>query len=68
MKSIENRCCGCAVPGYPCSGPTCSLRHVEVHYCDRCGCELEGYFKEIDGEELCSDCAEEVEEEEEEEE
>ena len=63
MVRIENHCCGCAVPGYPCQGSACPNRRVEVHYCDRCGCEIEGNFEEVDGDELCSDCAEEEEEE-----
>lgn len=59
MIKIENRCCGCAVPGYPCRGSSCPLRHVEVHYCDECGAELDEDLHEVDGEELCSECFEE---------
>jgi hypothetical protein len=33
---IENHCCDCAVPGYPCLGEACSRRHVRVFYCDKC--------------------------------
>ena len=50
MRVIENRCCGCAAPGYPCSAPDCELLHVAVYYCDVCGCECEE-----DG--LCEACA-----------
>lgn len=55
MKAIENRCCDCAVPGYPCRGPLCPNRHVEVHYCDVCGEELDDIY-DVDGEELCDEC------------
>ena len=58
MKRIENHCCGCAVPGYPCRGDACELRRVEVYYCDRCGCELEKVYDTGD-EELCEDCLKE---------
>lgn len=54
---IENRCCDCAVPGYPCQGDSCPLRRVPVHYCDnpKCNNELDEIY-EVDGEELCEDC------------
>lgn len=56
----ENQCCDCAVPGYPCLGNACKRRHVEVHYCDRCGYEIpDGEIYEADGEELCEDCLKE---------
>lgn len=55
MKRIENHCCDCAVPGYPCRGDACPLRRVEVYYCDKCGCELEEVY-EVDDEEFCEDC------------
>lgn len=67
MFRIENHCCGCAVPGYPCLGRNCPNREAEVHYCDRCGEELERVH-EFEGEELCSSCYEEVEDAEDEEE
>lgn len=58
-KRIENHCCDCAVPGYPCQGDACPRRHVEVTYCDKCDpdCEypLDEVF-EVDGEELCEEC------------
>ena len=54
MIRIENHCCDCAVPAYPCRGSLCNLRHVEVMYCDNCGTEIEDT---IDGEELCEECA-----------
>lgn len=57
MIRYENRCCDCAVPGYPCLGSACPNRNVEVHYCDnpKCRCELEDIYE--DGfEELCEEC------------
>lgn len=60
MVKIENHCCDCAVPGYPCLGTACSLRNVEVHYCDKCGEEIEDDIYEVDGEELCEDCLKEM--------
>lgn len=58
MKRIENRCCDCAVPAYPCLEELCSLRRYEAHYCDQCGEELDEIY-EVDGMELCESCAEE---------
>ena len=55
MVRYENRCCGCAVPGYPCLGSSCPNRNVPVYYCDKCGDELEEIY-DVDGEELCEDC------------
>ena len=55
MIRIENHCCGCAVPGYPCMGTSCPKRRVEVHYCDKCGAELYD-FHEGDDEEICERC------------
>ena len=55
MVKIENHCCGCDVPGYPCRGILCPLRRVEVHYCDRCGEELTEIY-DVDDEELCEEC------------
>ena len=55
MLKIENHCCDCAVPGYPCQGDLCPLTRVEVHYCDKCKDELD-YIYEVDGDELCESC------------
>lgn len=55
MVKIENHCRGCAVDTYPCRLESCTYRNVEVHYCDKCGEELEDIF-EVDGEELCEYC------------
>lgn len=55
MTRIENHCCNCAVPGYPCRGDACPLRRVLVSYCDKCGCELEDIY-DVDDEELCEEC------------
>ena len=59
MVVIEDQCVGCAAPGYPCRGSDCPNRHVEVHYCDKCGYELEEDIYEVDGEELCEECLKE---------
>lgn len=60
MVRIENHCCDCAVPGYPCRGSMCPNRRVEVHYCDKCGEELPyDEIYEVDGEELCELCLKE---------
>lgn len=56
MVKIENRCCDCAVPGYPCRGDLCPLTKVPVHYCDKCGEELDGDIYDVGVEELCEDC------------
>ena len=56
MVEYENRCCDCAVPGYPCIGSSCPNRNVPIYYCDKCGCEIDGDVYEVDGEELCEDC------------
>lgn len=64
MVRIENRCVDCAVPGYPCRGISCPNRNVEVHYCDRCGAELDDVHEGDCGEELCENCYEELYEEE----
>lgn len=66
MIKFENRCCDCAVAGYPCRGSACPLRCVEVHYCDKCNEELDDIY-ELDGDELCEYCYEEIIEKEEEE-
>ena len=58
MKKIENQCCDCAVPGYPCRGSICEYRHVTVYYCDNCGEELEEIFR-VDDEDLCECCLKE---------
>lgn len=59
MLKIENHCCDCAVPGYPCLGDLCPLRKVRVHYCDKCdpNCEFPLVdIHDVDGQELCADC------------
>lgn len=67
MVVEEDHCCDCAVPGYPCQGSACPNRHVEVHYCDECGCQLETiYINEANGDELCGECFDELNETEEE--
>ena len=56
MIRVENHCCSCATPGYPCLGETCPNRNVEVHYCDRCGEEIEGDIYDDGEQELCESC------------
>ena len=65
MVRTENHCCDCAAPGYPCRGLECPNRHVEVHYCDRCGGEIlyDINISDINGDELCDACYEEETEE-----
>ena len=59
MKRIENHCCDCAVPGYPCKGSRCPNVNVEVYYCDKCGDALDVIY-EVDCEDLCLDCLKEM--------
>ena len=59
MVKRENRCCDCAVPGYPCRGSACPLVDIEVYYCDKCGDELDEIY-DVDGEELCEYCLKEM--------
>ena len=60
MVKIENHCCDCAAPGYPCLGSACPNRNVEVYYCDECGEELDDDIYDVDGEELCEECLKEM--------
>lgn len=54
---IENDCCDCAVPGYPCLGSSCPLRTVGHYYCDKCGEELsKNHVYYYEGEDVCEDC------------
>ena len=59
MKKIIDMCCDCATPGYPCRGSQCPNKNVEVHYCDKCGDELDEIY-DVDGEELCENCLKEM--------
>ena len=56
MKKIENHCCSCAAPGYPCLGSACPNINVPVYYCDKCKEEIEGDVYEADEQELCESC------------
>ena len=59
MTRLENHCCDCAVPGYPCRGDACPLTHVAVSYCDKCDPNCNHPLDEIydvDDEELCKEC------------
>ena len=54
----RDECCGCAVPGYPCIGNACELRHHPVYICDNCEDEVsEGELYWVDDEQLCKYCA-----------
>ena len=57
MVVIQNECCDCAAPGYPCQGDSCPNRNVKHYYCDACKEEAEKIY-EFDGKELCIDCIE----------
>ena len=60
MIRIENHCCDCAAPGYPCRGDLCPYRHVTVLYCDNTRCTAHHTGAErlyiVGGVELCKDC------------
>lgn len=57
MIKYENRCCSCAVPGYPCMGNSCPNINVPIYYCDICENAIALY--NIDGEHYCEDHAKE---------
>ena len=60
MTRIENHCCDCAAPGYPCRGSLCPDRHVTVMYCDNTRCLAHSTGADrlflVSGVELCMDC------------
>lgn len=56
MIEYKDECCGCAAPGYPCLGNSCSNRHVPHYYCDICGKEI---LEEPS--DYCAECAKELE-------
>lgn len=59
MTRVENHCCDCAAPGYPCRGSYCPLTKVEVFYCDSCGEPIDPEdVVRVDGEDLCLECYE----------
>lgn len=54
MVRYENDCCGCAVPGYPCTG---EHKRVPHYYCDKCKKEYsKDELCDFYGEYLCIDC------------
>ena len=57
MRKIENECCDCAVPGYPCRGAACPNITVLHVYCDGpdCDCEDEEMYV-YNGKDYCRDC------------
>jgi hypothetical protein len=63
MVRIENHCCNCATPSYPCLGTSCPNRCVHVHYCDKCDPKAEFPLEEVyevNGVELCEDCLKKI--------
>ena len=57
MKRIENECCDCATPAYPCLGNYCPLTHVSHYYCDKCGDEIDlDELYKVDNEDICECC------------
>ena len=54
VKRIENHCVGCPAE-MGCLGSSCPHQNVEVHYCDKCGDELDAIY-DVDGNELCESC------------
>lgn len=59
MIYYVNDCCGCAVPGYPCLGSGCSLRHSPRWKCDICGEDdlYEDDMYEVDDDvDICKEC------------
>lgn len=55
MVLIQNDCCSCASPGFPCIGERCELLHVPHYYCDNCEEEVDELYW-FDGRQLCADC------------
>lgn len=60
MLKVEDRCCGCAAPGYPCVGNACPFKRARIYYCDKCGEEITDEVYEVDGKDLCEDCLKEM--------
>jgi phage terminase large subunit GpA-like protein len=61
VRRIENHCCDCATPAYPCRGASCPNRNVVVYYCDRCKCEIaEDELFEVNGDDICLECLQEI--------
>lgn len=63
---VENECCNCAVPSYPCLGNSCQNRNVPYVYCDLCGKEMndneEQYDLSVDYH-ICDKCLEDKDDE-----
>ena len=52
MVKYEDYCVNCDW----CVGFSCPYKtKIPVHYCDKCGTELEDVY-DVDGEELCEEC------------
>ena len=57
MIKYFNECCGCASPGYPCRGSSCSNLNVPHYFCDICDCEMDKDDLYNDGGTMmCADC------------
>lgn len=56
MTVIENDCCDCAAPAYPCLGSSCPNRHVPHYYCDKCKQEFDPSELYVADKELCAEC------------
>lgn len=54
---VNNECCHCAVPGYPCLGDSCTKRNVKTYFCNECkrDYEPEELYVTPDGD-LCEEC------------
>ena len=59
MVKYENHCVGCTDLGMHCMGTSCPNARVEVHYCDKCDCEIAEVY-DVYGKELCEDCLKEM--------
>ena len=57
MYYETNECCGCAVPGYPCIGDSCHLRHTRHYSCDICDEPIEsGKVYKLGLDDCCEGC------------
>lgn len=64
MTVVENHCCDCAAPGYPCMGSACPNRRVTVFYCDNTLCAAHDTGTErlyvVGDSQLCAECVDAV--------
>lgn len=53
---VEDDCCGCASPGFPCEGASCRFKTI-TYICDECGDEVrQGELYQYGSEQLCKYC------------